>query len=61
MEPNTFGAYRGSARHGDGIIYLANGNRVVGEFLMTGSRKIQKFLIRDQFLEGAYQPRSLEH
>ena len=55
------GEYRDSVRHGDGIVYLANGNRVVGEFPMTHSRKIQKFLIRDQFLEGAYPPLSLEH
>ena len=27
---------------------------------MTGSRKIQKFVIRDQYLSGKYQPLSLE-
>ena len=30
------------------------------EFAMTGSRKIQKFVIRDRFLEGAYEPLPLE-
>ena len=58
MEPNT-SANLGTAygiRYGDGIVYLANGNRVVGEFPMIGARKIQKFLIRDQFLEGQINP-----
>lgn len=32
----------------------------VEEFPMTGSRKIQKFVIRDQYLSGKYQPLSLE-
>ena len=33
----------------------------VDEFPMTGSRKIQKFVIRDRFLKGAYQPLTLGH
>lgn len=32
----------------------------VDEFPMTGSRKIQKFVIRDRFLDGAYDPLPLE-
>jgi len=28
----------------------------VEEFPMTGSRKIQKFVLREQFLEGIYHP-----
>ncbi len=32
----------------------------VEEFPMTGSRKIQKFVIRDRFLEGEYEPLSLD-
>ena len=33
----------------------------VDEFPMTGSRKIQKFVIRDRFLKGTYQPLTLGH
>ena len=33
----------------------------VDEFPMTGSRKIQKFVIRDRFLKGAYQPLTMGH
>ena len=32
----------------------------VDEFPMTGSRKIQKFVIRDQFLDGVYDPLPME-
>ena len=32
----------------------------VDEFPMTGSRKIQKFVIRDRYLDGAYDALSLE-
>ena len=32
----------------------------VDEFPMTGSRKIQKFAIRDQFLDGVYDPLPME-
>ena len=32
----------------------------VDEFPMTGSRKIQKFVIRDRYCEGAYEPLPLE-